>query len=164
MQKFSKHKWWILTALLTAPLIAMAANVPNIFSPNTVISSSQVNDNFANLANRVTALETTGQSVPVVRTSAETTIPAGQYASAIASCDTGEILTGGGCSYIVYSGTTGDQNPVASGPFLGVSGVAFPASYAVNSATGGNSWTCVYEETQGLDGNTFQAFAVCSTR
>ncbi len=56
MTKFSKHKWWIVTALITAPLIAIAA-VPNVFAPNTVISSAQVNANFTALDNRLAALE-----------------------------------------------------------------------------------------------------------
>jgi len=55
--KFSKHKWWIVTALLTLPLIAIAA-VPNTFMPNTTISSSAVNANFAALDARIAALET----------------------------------------------------------------------------------------------------------
>jgi hypothetical protein len=57
MNKFSKHKWWMLTVLLTLPLAAIAANVPNMFTSGTVISSSQVNANFQNLADRVTLLE-----------------------------------------------------------------------------------------------------------
>jgi hypothetical protein len=55
MTKFSKHKWWTLRRW--SPLVAIAAGVPNVFAPNTVISSSLVNANFANLADRVTALE-----------------------------------------------------------------------------------------------------------
>ena len=55
--KFSKHKWWIVTALLTLPLIAIAA-VPNTFTANTTISSSAVNANFAALDARIAALET----------------------------------------------------------------------------------------------------------
>ena len=54
--KFSKHKWWIVTALLTLPLIAIAA-VPNTFMPNTTISSAAVNANFAALDARIAALE-----------------------------------------------------------------------------------------------------------
>jgi hypothetical protein len=57
MGKFAKHKWWILTALLTAPLVAIAADVPNMFTTGTVISSMAVNANFKNLSDRVTALE-----------------------------------------------------------------------------------------------------------
>jgi hypothetical protein len=57
MGRFGKHKWWIVTALLTAPLVAVAAGVPHMFTANTVISSAQVNANFTNLADRVTALE-----------------------------------------------------------------------------------------------------------
>jgi hypothetical protein len=56
MSKFSKHKWWLVTALLTAPLLALAA-IPNIFQPNTVISSNAVNQNFAALEARIAALE-----------------------------------------------------------------------------------------------------------
>jgi hypothetical protein len=56
MKKFSKHKWWIVTALITVPLVAIAA-VPNIFQPNTVISSALVNQNFSMLEARITALE-----------------------------------------------------------------------------------------------------------
>jgi hypothetical protein len=60
-KRFGKHKWWVVTALLSAPLVAVAAGVPNIFAPNTVISSAAVNANFANLADRVTALEAAQQ-------------------------------------------------------------------------------------------------------
>jgi hypothetical protein len=62
MVTFNKHKWWILTALLTVPLVALAAGVPNVFAPNTVISSANVNANFSNLSDRVTALETAIQA------------------------------------------------------------------------------------------------------
>jgi hypothetical protein len=54
--KFSKHKWWIVTALLTLPLIVVAA-VPNTFMPNTTISSAAVNANFTALDARIAALE-----------------------------------------------------------------------------------------------------------
>ena len=57
MSKFSKHKWWIVTALITVPLVAIAA-VPNMFSPNTLISSTAVNQNFSALDARIAALET----------------------------------------------------------------------------------------------------------
>jgi hypothetical protein len=56
MSKFSKHKWWIVTALLTLPLIAIAA-VPNTFTSGTTISSAQVNANFTALDTRIAALE-----------------------------------------------------------------------------------------------------------
>lgn len=57
MRKFSKHKWWLLTMVLTVPVLAIAAGVPNVFTAGTVISAAQVNDNFKNLSDRVTALE-----------------------------------------------------------------------------------------------------------
>jgi hypothetical protein len=66
MNRFGKHKWWLLTALLCAPFLAMAAGVPNMFAPNTPISSAAVNANFADLANRVTALETAKTTVTLV--------------------------------------------------------------------------------------------------
>jgi hypothetical protein len=56
MGKFGKHKWWLVTLLLSVPLVALAA-VPNIFTPGTVISSAQVNANFMALDQRITALE-----------------------------------------------------------------------------------------------------------
>jgi hypothetical protein len=67
MRKFAKHRWWILTVLLTAPILAIAAGVPNVFTPGTVISSAQVNDNFKNLADRLTALEGQSRTLTYVR-------------------------------------------------------------------------------------------------
>jgi hypothetical protein len=55
--RFEKHRWWVITALLTVPLAAFAAGVPNVFTAGTAISSQQVNDNFKSLSDRVTALE-----------------------------------------------------------------------------------------------------------
>jgi hypothetical protein len=57
MRSFGKHKWWLLTVLLTVPLLAYGAGVPNVFKPGDVISSSQVNANFAALDTRLSALE-----------------------------------------------------------------------------------------------------------
>jgi hypothetical protein len=57
MRSFAKHRWWLLTALLTVPMLAVAAGVPNVFKAGDVISSGQVNDNFQSLADRVAALE-----------------------------------------------------------------------------------------------------------
>jgi len=74
MTKFSRHKWWIVTALITAPLIAIAA-VPNMFSPNTVISSSQVNANFSALDSRIAALETPATGFMRVHLTANQTLP-----------------------------------------------------------------------------------------
>jgi hypothetical protein len=56
MKRFGKHKLWIITLLLSAPVVVVAA-VPNVFQTGTVISSAQVNANFAALDNRITALE-----------------------------------------------------------------------------------------------------------
>lgn len=76
MTKFSRHKWWIVTVLITAPLVAIAA-VPNIFSPNTVISSAQVNANFAGLDSRLGALEAPTTGLLRVHLTANQTLPAG---------------------------------------------------------------------------------------
>jgi hypothetical protein len=56
-ERFQRHKWWILTMLLTAPVAAFATGVTNIFSPGTVISSAAVNQNFQQVTDRLTALE-----------------------------------------------------------------------------------------------------------
>ena len=76
MTKFSKHKWWILTVLITAPLVAIAA-VPNVFSPNTVISSAQVNANFAGLDTRLGALEAPTTGLLRVHLTATQALPVG---------------------------------------------------------------------------------------
>lgn len=56
MKRFHKHKLWVLTILLTAPVMVLAA-VPNVFTAGTVISSAQVNANFAGLDLRLATLE-----------------------------------------------------------------------------------------------------------
>jgi hypothetical protein len=76
MTNFSRHKWWIVTVLITAPLVAIAA-VPNIFSPNTLISSAQVNANFAGLDSRLGALEAPTTGLLRVHLTANQTLPAG---------------------------------------------------------------------------------------
>jgi hypothetical protein len=57
MRKFANQKWWLLTMLMTIPVIAIADGVPNVFKSGEVIASTPMNDNFKNLADRVTALE-----------------------------------------------------------------------------------------------------------
>jgi hypothetical protein len=64
--RFGRHKWWVLTVLLTVPVVAIAAGVPNVFTAGTVISSQQVNDNFKNLSDRVTALEAAKTTLTVL--------------------------------------------------------------------------------------------------
>jgi hypothetical protein len=58
----------MITALLTFPLLALAAGVSNVFSPGTVISAGQVNQNFAQLADRVTKLEDAARRKTVTTT------------------------------------------------------------------------------------------------
>ena len=58
MAKFSRHKWWLLTVLLTVPLAALAV-VPFSFPPaDNIIHASQVNANFVDLDTRVSTLTT----------------------------------------------------------------------------------------------------------
>jgi hypothetical protein len=76
MTNFSRHKWWIVTALITVPLVAIAA-VPNIFSPNTLISSAQVNGNFAALDTRLNALEAPATGLLRVHLTATQNLPVG---------------------------------------------------------------------------------------
>src|SRR5262245_43675271 len=64
MGKFASHKWWMITAVLAIPLLAVAADVPNIFKPGDVIMSGQVNANFKNLSDRVTTLEAAAAAPP----------------------------------------------------------------------------------------------------
>ncbi len=54
--EFWKLKWWLVTLLLSLPVIAVAS-LPNVFTAGTVISSAQVNQNFAALDQRLAALE-----------------------------------------------------------------------------------------------------------
>ena len=61
MNRFKSHKLWIITLLLSLPVIVLAA-VPNVFQSGTVISSAQVNANFAALDARITTLETAIQN------------------------------------------------------------------------------------------------------
>lgn len=65
MAKFGKHTWWTVTLLLSVPLVGLAA-VPHMFSPGSVISSADVNANFAALDQRITALENASPAVSVV--------------------------------------------------------------------------------------------------
>src|SRR6185503_5061260 len=65
MAKFAMHKWWLLTAVLTVPVLAVAA-VPNIFAPGTPISSTAVNNNFKDLDGRLAALEAAAASTRII--------------------------------------------------------------------------------------------------
>jgi hypothetical protein len=98
MTKFSKHKWWLLTVLMTVPLLAVAAGVPNIFTSGTVISSSQVNDNFKNVTDRLTALESTKPTNTYVR-----------WGRTV--CPTG--------ANVVYTGYAAGGHYAPSAPYLG---------------------------------------------
>jgi hypothetical protein len=102
MTRFSKHKWWIMTALLTAPLVALAAGVPNVFAPNTTISSAAVNANFTNLADRITALEARKTTI---------SLPMNDSPGPIGSTGkTATFMAGGGPLAIIVSGTAWSGN------------------------------------------------------
>jgi hypothetical protein len=94
--RFEKHRWWVLTALLTVPLAAFAAGVPNVFTPGTVISSQQVNDNFKSLSDRVTALEAAKTTLTIVMDN-----QAGPLDSGVSKT----FSTTGGMISLVVSGT-----------------------------------------------------------
>ena len=94
--RFGKHRWWILTVLLTAPLLALAADVPHMFTAGTVISSTEVNENFKNLSDRVTALENAKTNVTVVMDNVTGALPA--------TGKTAVFTTAGGPLMIIASG------------------------------------------------------------
>ena len=60
---------FITTAVLVAPFGIMpwsaTADVPNVFTPGTVLSSSQLNDNFANLDERLAEIEVEDGNEPL---------------------------------------------------------------------------------------------------
>jgi hypothetical protein len=62
-ERFQRHKWWMVTMLLTLPVAALATGVTNVFSPGTVISSAAVNQNFQQITDRLTALENASGTV-----------------------------------------------------------------------------------------------------
>ena len=98
MGRFGKHKLWILTALISAPLVAVAAGVPNVFAPNTTISSAQMNANFANLADRVTALESARKT--------KVTVVMDNSAGPLGTTGkTGSFTSTGGPLLVIVSGT-----------------------------------------------------------
>src|SRR5947199_10774445 len=97
--RFAKHRWWILTALITAPLVALAAGVPNMFAPNTTISSAQVNANFQNLADRVTALEAAKSTVTLVMDNRPGPLPLPSGTT------TASFMSAGGPVLIIASGS-----------------------------------------------------------
>ena len=61
MNRFKSHKFWIITLLLSLPVVVVAA-VPNVFQAGSVISSAQVNANFAALDTRIATLEAAVQN------------------------------------------------------------------------------------------------------
>jgi hypothetical protein len=67
MKRFTPHRWWLLTVLTAVPALSLAAGVPHLFTSGTVVSSAEVNANFAQLADRLTALEATPASGTYVR-------------------------------------------------------------------------------------------------
>jgi hypothetical protein len=101
--------WWILTVLITAPLVAMAAGLTK-FSPNTVISSTDVNNNFQSLSDRITALESAKTVTTLVMDAAPGPLPIPATGAAPVS-----FTTSGGPVLILVSGSA--YGPIG---FIGV--------------------------------------------
>jgi hypothetical protein len=57
----------LLTVLTAVPALSLAAGVPHIFTAGTAISSAQVNENFADLADRLTSIEARPVTTTYVR-------------------------------------------------------------------------------------------------
>ena len=113
MSKFSKHKWWILTVVLTMPVMALGA-IAN-FQSGTTISAATFNTLFNGLDSRITALE--GKAAPSISCYAQ----APTTDSWVATCPSPYVLTGGGCA------TNASSNA---------------AAIVQNTAPSGNSWVC----------------------
>lgn len=119
---FSKHKWWTVTVLLTAPLIALAAGVPNVFTANTPISSAQVNANFTNLADRVTALEAASAKSSAVAVSSNVPGPlgtTGKTATFTASGANTLLIIVSGTAWSLTSGSALDVAVQLDGAIIG---------------------------------------------
>jgi hypothetical protein len=86
--KLSRSQWIGVAVLASSMGLAAAVTVPNIFVPNTPISASQMNANFAALGNF-------GSILSVVRVQAPTP---DIVTHATASCPAGRFATGGGCA------------------------------------------------------------------
>ena len=114
MSKFSKHKWWILTVVLTMPVVALGA-IANFQSGQT-ITASTFNTLFNGLDSRITALE--NKATPTISCYAQGSTDTPW----VATCPSPYILTGGGCA------TNAATNP--------------GAIVQTDAPAGTNQWTC----------------------
>jgi hypothetical protein len=101
MRKFNKHKWWILTVMLTLPVVAIAAIPYQSFTTGQPISSSQLGLNFQNIESRLAALE--AKAPPALNCQ----IVLSNAAPWLAQCPTGYFVTGGGCNVASTAATPG---------------------------------------------------------
>jgi hypothetical protein len=133
MSKFSKHKWWILTVVLTMPLVALGA-IANFQSGGT-ISAATFNTLFNGLDSRITALENKAAPAISCYAQASTDYPW------IATCPSPYIRTGGGCA------TNASTN---SGAIV------------QNDAPGsGNDWACGINAGSSPSDGTSYTWAIC---
>jgi hypothetical protein len=98
----------MMTVLLTAPLVAVAAPPAlTVFQPNTVIKSADVNANFADLQTRIAALETAaashrGTTITQVLDNVPGPLPLGGGDS---GANSGSFMSNGGQLVVVASGS-----------------------------------------------------------
>ncbi len=133
MSKFSKHKWWILTVVLTMPVVALGA-IAN-FQSGTTISAATFNTLFNGLDSRIAALES--KVAPTMSCYLQTPT---QYAWA-ATCPSPYVLTGGGCA------TNASTNSAA----------IVQADYPSSS----NTWTCGISAGSSPGDGSAYTYAIC---
>lgn len=133
MSKFSKHKWWILTVVLTMPVLALGA-IAN-FQPGNTISAATFNTLFNGLDSRITTLE--NKAAPTMSCYLQT--PTVNVWSA--TCPSPYVLTGGGCA------TNASSNSAAS----------VQADYPANSTT----WTCGISAGSFPNDGSAYTYAIC---
>ncbi len=136
--RFSRHGWWMLTLLLTVPIVALAS-VPNVFVANTTISSSAVNQNFASLDSRTTTLETANATASKVLTMSSSAISMlaaqtdGPYIGMTLTLPVGTWLVQGQASLF----TTGNPDDVRLGLYNVTTSTAVAGSLSPATNTGG---------------------------
>jgi hypothetical protein len=134
MSKFSKHKWWILTIVLTMPIMAWGA-IAN-FQSGTTISATTFNTLLNGLDNRITNLE--NKAVPTINCILQ---PGASSAPWAATCPAGYARTGGGCA------TNASTNP--------------NAIVQTANPVGTNQWTCGINAGSFPNDGSAYTYAIC---